>query len=232
MMAVFKSYLKRTFKIIGVSILVLLMLIGTWFLCAWVLPKIKVNSDKSRPENGIEIYVKSNGVHTDIVLPAKNLVVDWKNLFRTETFEDVAEDAEYLSFGWGDKGFYLDTPTWDDLKFSTAFKAAFWLGESAMHLTYCKNAPPISERCKKIILNEEEYLKLSEYIKSSFQLKDNAIVLIQHPGYGSDDNFYEGKGTYNFMKTCNEWTGDALDYCGVEIGLWTPTQGGIIDELE
>ena len=67
--------------------------------------------------------------------------VDWIITFClskccAENTKSKDSTAEYLAFGWGDKGFYLDTPEWSDLKASTAFKAAFALGNSAMHTTF------------------------------------------------------------------------------------------------
>lgn len=48
----------------------------------------------------------------------------------------MRSDYVYLSVGWGDKGFYLDTPTWAEPETFTAFKAVFLVSESAMHCTY------------------------------------------------------------------------------------------------
>ena len=46
------------------------------------------------------------------------------------------DDFLQISIGWGDKGFYLDTPTWAELKLSTALIAGFGLGNAALHITY------------------------------------------------------------------------------------------------
>jgi uncharacterized protein (TIGR02117 family) len=227
-----KKILKKVFKYTLWFLATIIAFVGTWLLCALLLPKIKMNSDRKKQESGVEIFVKSNGVHTDLILPVKNKLLKWDSLLQPNTFEEVDTTFEYVAFGWGDKGFYLDTPTWADLKFSTAFKAAFWLGEAAMHVTYYKTAPGLSDRCRKIILSTEEYKKLISYIRNSFDQKEGRYLLIDHPGYSNQDNFYEGKGTYNFCKTCNEWTGDGLEECGVKIGIWTPLQGAIIDEIE
>ena len=62
----------------------------------------------------------------------------------------------------GDKGFYLDTPTWADLKFSTAFKAAFWLGNSAIHTTFYKEMK--LEDCKKLEMTSAQYQRLIKFI--------------------------------------------------------------------
>lgn len=65
------------------------------------------------------IYLASNGVHLDIVIPIRNLdsllLLDLHHM----------SNEKYMAFGWGDEEFYLNTPTWDDLSFLTAFKAGF-----------------------------------------------------------------------------------------------------------
>ena len=44
----------------------------------------------------------------------------------------------FVGLGWGDKGFYLETPTWADLKTSTALKAVSGYNTTAMHVTFYK----------------------------------------------------------------------------------------------
>ena len=84
----------------------------------------------------------------------KSKEIDWSQKFPYE--DTVAKDStlRYIAIGWGDKGFYLDTPTWADLKFSTAFKAAFWLGNSAIHTTFYKEMK-LGEDCKKLKMLKE-----------------------------------------------------------------------------
>ncbi len=42
-----------------------------------------------------------------------------------------------------------------------------------------------------------------------------------------DDAFYEAKGSYSFMKTCNTWANSALKSAGQKAALWTPSDKGI-----
>lgn len=213
------------------SILFLFLFIALYLLCVWLFPKIKVNTDYSPSKTGTEVYVSSNGMHTDFIVPVQHSLKNWLIDFPPNSFESVDSTFQYVSIGWGDKGFFLNTPTWADLKFSTAFKAAFGLSSTAMHVTYIKHKPTETEMCKKIILNAGEYQKLINYITSSFQVKNQSLQLIKHPGYDEYDNFYEANGTYSFINTCNVWTGDGLRSIGVEIGLWTPLEGGIMNSL-
>ena len=44
-----------------------------------------------------------------------------------------------MAFGWGDKGFYLETKSRVELKFSTAFKAALYEAKGKYSLFYTCN---------------------------------------------------------------------------------------------
>jgi uncharacterized protein (TIGR02117 family) len=203
-----------------------------YLLCAFLFSRIPVNTDFAQAKDGVTIYIESNGVHTDIVVPVQNEQVDWTKYFPHDHFEDVDESFEHIAFGWGDKGFYLETPTWADLKFTTAFKAVFWLGSTAMHVTYKSKPPKNPELSKKITISKEEYQRLTDYILSSFE-KDAAgnIMRIDHEGYSDQDCFYEAYGTYSFLKTCNVWTGNGLKESGVRVGWWTPFDSSVFNQL-
>ena len=142
--------LKKVLKITGRILLCIMAFIAVYFIAVFGLSRITVNSE---PEKGgdVAIYINTNGVHTDIVVPIKNTVKDWtKDILYTHTTSKDSV-AKYIAFGWGDKGFYLDTPQWSDLKASTAFKAAFYLGTSAMHTRFYKNMQEDDE-CVKIMI--------------------------------------------------------------------------------
>ena len=218
-------------KWIGRFLIFFILFICIYLFCSFILPKIKVNTEYKQASTGVEIFIKSNGVHTDFVVPVKTSEMNWYNHFPASTFESVDTNYQYISMGWGDKGFFLNTPTWADLKFSTAFKAAFFLSSTAMHVTYIRNKPDTNELCKKIVLSQSEYKILVDYIKSSFETLKNKPQLINHVGYSEQDNFYEANGTYSFLKTCNVWTGQGLKKVGVKIGIWTPFHRSIIEEL-
>ncbi len=202
-----------------------------WLLCAWLLPYVKVNTSSVKVQKTITLFIKSNGVHTDIVMPRNSITYNWNEFINSNEFSNVDSTFQQLSIGWGDKGFYLDTPTWDDLKASTAVNAVFGLGSTAMHVTYYKNITK-SEQVKEIHISENNYLKLIAYIKHSFNYKNDSIQLIAHPNYGIHDNYYDACGTYSLFKTCNVWAGNGLKEANVPIGIWTPLASGIMNHLD
>ena len=166
--------MKKIFRILLKTLGALVLLTVVYLLAVVLLPLIPVNKQKEKPNDQITAYILTNGVHTDIVVPVKSEAIDWSTFV---PFSDTKSKKEYkyIAFGWGDKGFYLDTPEWKDLKFSTAFNAAFWLGDSAMHTTFYDKMT-LGEDCKKVNMNLEEYQKLIVYIKQSFDLDKNNKV--------------------------------------------------------
>ncbi len=167
-------------------------------------------------------------MHTDVVVPVKSTYIDWSEIFPFENTLSKSENYCYLSIGWGDKGFYLNTPTWADLKFSTAFKAAFWLGDAAVHVTYYDKIE-VNDSVKSFVMTERQYLKLIRFVDETME-KDaagNYIFIPTDAQYDDNDAFYEANGSYSFLFTCNTWTNNALKVSGQKAALWTPSDFGI-----
>lgn len=213
-------YLKR----IGLFLLCFIILYG---VAAFAFSKIPINSEVATNEDDVAIYIKTNGVHTDIVVPIRNEIKDWTKEIKVENTKGKDSSMAYIAFGWGDKGFYLNTPRWSDLKYSTAFNAAFGLGESAMHATFFKE---ISENkdCVRLGISKENYKRLIAYIEGSFQLDAQHLpIFISSTTYGLNDSFYEAKGSYTLFYTCNTWANNALKSAHQKAALWTVTDTGI-----
>ena len=219
-----KKMLFLILKVLGivVGIVVLYAALG------YLLPFIEVSAKDDGQKKEVPIYIYTNGVHTDIVMPVKNDLQDWTAKIPFNNTKSKQIDYSYVGIGWGDKGFYLDTPTWADLKFSTAFKAAFWLSESAMHCTYYKEMKEGSD-CKKIMISRDQYQKLLQFIENKFDRdeKGNFVLIPTNAVYSDNDAFYDAKGKYSFLDTCNTWANDALKAAGQKAALWTPTDSGI-----
>ena len=219
-------------KIIVIYILktigIILGIIVIYALLGYLLPFIEVSGKEDGEKKEIPIYIYTNGVHTDIVMPVKNEIQDWSSKIPFANTKSKSTDYSYVGIGWGDKGFYLDTPTWADLKVSTALKAAFWLSESAMHCTYYKNMKE-AEDCKKIMISQNQYRALVKFVDAKFDRDESGhyILIPTNAVYGNNDAFYNAQGRYSFLNTCNTWSNNALKAAGQKAALWTPTDYGI-----
>lgn len=210
----------------------ILLLLFVFITASCVLSRIPVKEKTTADTKDFEVYIKTNGVHTDVVIPVKTTEMDWSNLLKYQHLNTTDTNFKYVGIGWGDKGFYLETPTWGDLKFKTAFKAGFGLGSTAIHATYFYRVTE-NETCKKISISKQQYNHLVTYIKNSFQVDSlNQFVNIKtNAVYGNTDAFYEAKGKYSLFKTCNTWTNNALKASGQRACVWTIFQSGIFYQL-
>lgn len=218
--------LKQVLKFTGRFLLGIFAFIVVYLLMVLILTHIPVNPNPEKSDD-ITIYINSNGVHTDILVPVKNEIKDWTKDIRYDHTKSKDSIMKYVAFGWGDKGFYLETPEWSDLKATTAAKAAFYLGTSAMHTRFYNDVKEDNE-CIKVTISNKDYQDLVKYIEDSFLLdKNNKIQWIANRSYGRYDAFYEAKGRYSLFYTCNTWANDALKAGHQKAALWTVYDKGI-----
>jgi uncharacterized protein (TIGR02117 family) len=200
---------------------------------AAVLGLIPANMSWREADRGVTILVRTNGVHTWIVMPKVTPAMDWRPFAPPEHLRDPRWGAgDHIAVGYGNREFYLETPTWSDLSVSTAFLAFFGNGPTLLHVEH-DHQPRPDEWQRPIVLRAEEYRRLAGYISARFQRdREGRTIPVLGRGYGPADMFYEANGGYSFVLTCNEWTGRALRHAGVRTGLWTPLEQSIMWRLD
>ena len=223
--------MKRVLKISIWSIVSLILFIGVYFLIALLLGNIQNSRYNFKKTKKYQVLILSNGVHTDLVLPVRNDLVNWKYYFPISNTKTKQDHNGWIAFGWGDKGFYLNTPTWGDLTFSTAVKAVTGLSSTALHVTYRDSIKIDSSNCISLKLTKNEFKSLRNFIFESFQKTNNkkAIYIPTDAVYGDNDAFYEANGTYHLFNTCNTWTNDGLKKCNQKSCVWTPFESDIFN---
>lgn len=219
--------IKKVMVVLKKVILSIIILLSLYFLTAFCLSRITVAQEENTKDE-MSIYILTNGVHTDIVTPIRTSIVDWSKKINYTHIKSKDSTFKYIAFGWGDKGFYLETPEWKDLKPSVAFKATTGLSNSAMHTTYYKNMI-VGNDCREIKISFEQYERLVNFIDKSFDKnkEGNYINIVTDAVYGNDDAFYEAVGSYSLFHTCNTWANNGLKYSGQKSCLWTIFDTGI-----
>lgn len=227
------KFIKKIVKYTLRSILTFICFIALYLLSAFVCKFITTNNDYVAPEKGIEVFLISNGVHADICLPLANNDTLWSKYFDVKDFSTLKNKPKYILLGWGDKDFFLHTPTWADLTVKTAFKASFIPSSAALHVSYLTDDPQLSETTKSFKINKVSLKKIEHYIISYVQLKNNSPILIDCCRYPNvHDNFYEANGTYHLFKTCNNWTNNVIKEAGVKTSIWAPFDSSILYQFE
>ena len=224
--------MKKLLKIIGFSILGLVGFVVLYVLAGLGLGSIGV-AEEANAKDDLSIYILTNGVHTDLVMPIKTPQIDWSQQLKFENTKSKRTDYHFIAIGWGDKGFYLDTPTWAELKFSTAFKAATGLSTAAIHATYYREMKEGPD-CVKIDISNNQYQRLVDFIQKDFiRQKNGDVTHIQTDAiYTDSDAFYDATGSYSFFHTCNSWTNRALKAAGQKASFWTPFDKGIFYQYQ
>ncbi|WP_250657531.1 TIGR02117 family protein [Alkalimarinus coralli] len=206
--------------------------VSKWLFTAFYLvsgcaakPYAIEHSEQSMLGGSHRVCIVNHGWHTGFVVPGeaiKNSVPQLKNRFA---------DAEYVEFGWGDKGFYQAK----EITFGLAVQALFWSSESVIHVVsvpgdvqdYFSNS-----NIECFCLNNGDFASLLAFISNSFLRNEAGEVVPQEAGLYGDSQFYAGIGDYYLMNTCNQWTAKGLQSAGFEISTtFKLTAGSIMDYL-
>lgn len=226
-----RTILRTIRHITVVTLEVFIAMLTTLCLCSVVLSGIGINPESHLPGEQLHtVFITSNGVHTDIVVPATEGPIDWIKALQLPDSMRTAHNRSHLAIGWGDKGFFLETKDWSDLRVSVALKAAFHLGNSAIHVVQVPKPEPGASMVIELKLNRSQYDRLLRYIQSSFDRDHGELVAITPHPYGKFHHFFEARRSYGLTYTCNSWTNSALKSCGQRACIWTLLKDGIYNQ--
>ena len=198
-----------------------IFIVAAVYILIIIVGLIPVNNAFQPTPGGVEILLVSSAVHADVVLPIRTETVDWREPFPSKCFSGNTNDATHVAIGWGDKGFFINTPTWADLSASTAANALLWPSETCMHVSFTK--AEYLQESRSVRISHEQYEQMVEFINSSFRQEPTGSMLqIEGARYGANDAFFEAQGTYHCLNTCNCWVGRALKSAGIRTGWLTP----------
>ena len=201
--------------------------------CFLLLGFVPLNWPASPPpaDDCVTIFVRSNEIHTDLVLPVAcdDPAIDWRGRFPPQHFaRDVRQDR-FVAVGWGNRAFYVETPTWADFNLSKAAAALFWPSDTVLHVEYLYDAAA-GDDFHEVRLTREQYADLARFVESSIATPagDGAAEPATTITYGTSDRFYVATGRYHLFNTCNQWTGRGLASAGVPVGIWTPLKPHVL----
>lgn len=217
--------IRMVFRWIKQLLVALLLVVACYAVFAVVLSLVPVNVDTVQGDD-VDIYIRSNGVHLELVVPLRNEIRDWTDFLAID--EAAASQARLVSFGWGDRNFYLNTPQWSDLTVKTAAKALLVNSRSAMHVDYYRSLST-NEDCKRIAIRRDQYQSIVAYVERSFARDAHGQpIRIEGFQYSAVDAFYEATGSYNLFYTSNTWTNQSLKEAGLKASVWTPFDKGTL----
>ncbi|MEM9986105.1 MAG: TIGR02117 family protein [Bacteroidota bacterium] len=210
----------KIFKKLGLGLLILLALSVAYLLLALVLGLVPVNSKRSQAADFTTIFLASNGVHLDLVLTKEDL----SDSLRMGL--ELRDNFQFVSFGWGDEDFYLNTPTWADLSLGVALNALFLNSSTLVHITEYTSP---SKNWAVLNVDESQLRAINQRLNASFLLDGQGNKqLLENQGYGYSDDFYRARGSYSCFYTCNTWVNHMFKASGLKAAVWTPFDFGVM----
>ncbi|WP_192180094.1 TIGR02117 family protein [Mesorhizobium amorphae] len=186
-----------------------------------LVPRPLWRAAAAAPAGTRHILVLNNPIHTDIAIPVDD---DVRQRFRFLADAGIPADApevRYIVFGRGGRAFYLETPTWSELKAVPVLKA-LTLDAAVMHVDVAGAITEPHPDVAGFDIGEERFSALLDFIATSFQQGPNGPVAIENAAYSRFDRFYEANGHFNALVGCNTWTAAALRTAGLRTGWWNP----------
>ncbi|MFB2894194.1 DUF2459 domain-containing protein [Aerosakkonemataceae cyanobacterium BLCC-F50] len=187
-----------------------------------------INCDIAQEKCDFSVCVINDGMHINIVLPVSNSLVDWREFINISAIgKDATANYKYLTFGWGDRDFYIQTPTLAELNLITAVKALFLPTPSTILVQGFAKLPQNRElKCVKV--TKTDYLKLTQFIQNTFQFNSQNQPIRIANGHLSSSGFYAANGSYSILRTCNNWAAEALRKADVDTPLWAGLSSAVM----
>lgn len=172
----------------------------------------------------VEIFVAANPIHSDIIIPFDEAVREEFSFLKAgngaEWFDNP--NVRFVSFGWGGRSFYLETPTWAELKPEPLFRA-LTIDKAVMHVEPLGDIFRDNPSVTALMISGDALASLRTEIRASFKTDTaESPMLIEGKSYGRFDDFYEATGHFNALLGCNTWTARMLRVAGLRTGFWNP----------
>lgn len=153
------------------------------------------------------------GWHTGLILPARELGP-------LRSLLPAYPDERYVSFGWGNRRFYMArSPT-----FSEAVAALF----SSPSVVLVEGAPtldallPSGGKYRWLCADRQQVRRLDTYLLDALRRRGGRPIDLG-TGPRADSEFIASSERYDAFHTCNTWTAEALEDAGLAVHA-----GGVI----
>jgi uncharacterized protein (TIGR02117 family) len=178
---------RRTWGRRGLKALAAILALPLLYLLAAIIGSaVPANAAWQEPRKGVRIFVRTNGVHTWIMVPVAAAGIDWRPLAPAAHIRDSRYAGEYIAIGYGNRDFYLNTPNWSDLSPRTAVAAAVGRGPGLVHVEHERRPRPGADE-RPIMLTDAAYRRLARHIMQRL-VHFGGIESVQRTpsaGYGS-----------------------------------------------
>ncbi|MFN5959925.1 MAG: DUF2459 domain-containing protein [Verrucomicrobiota bacterium] len=210
-----RRWWRRLMRAVGILIGVPALYTGAGF----GLGAIHLEGKPAGP-GGIDIWLVSNGMHTGVVIPAAGPGYDLRRYFAAPP---EYQQAEWILAGWGDREFFEKVPQWSDLTLSLGAASLIGVHETALSVIWVHDHPSLFSEQRQLRATAAQVRQLADFIQTSAgPAPGGGAQILILPRDTPGETFYRARGRYHLLRTCNNWTSQALAAADLPRGLWTP----------
>lgn len=178
----------------------------------WMLPGCRstpLQAHQEAPRDSVTTLVIASGWHTEIALPMPALSDPLKMV--TPEFPG----AQYLSFGWGERNYYMArAPTFGDAV------SALFPGPAVLLVTPLYRSPQDVKADRQVFevgLSTAGLDRLLNHLWAAFEKSSEGTPRRLAAGPEPGSFFYAATGTYSATYTCNTWIAECLNVGGAPV---------------
>lgn len=222
----------RLLRTVVTSIAAALVAAALLFVAGALIPRPFFAQTVHAPQAARTVLLLSNPIHTDIAFPADPDVMARLSILNGENFQLTDPRIAWIVVGWGGRSFYLETPTWSELKFMPLMRG-LTLDRSTMHVepigVFNTDQPGI----ERLTVSPQAFDAMLADMLGRFQLNsEGKAMMIDGAGYGLNDRFFEANGYFTALAGCNTWTSAILRRGGLRTGFWNPLPQSLVWSLK
>jgi len=174
------------------------------------------------------VFLKTNGLHLEFVVPYKHSLFDWSDIIPISFSRNRKHTPLYITFGMGDKDFYLNTDEWKDVEASILLKALFLPTEAVLRVRFIDLELSENKSTVAMMLTDEQFVALQKNIIQKFVFTENTPNLLHGKASSANQLFFQAKGSYSLINTCNTWINETLVKSKIRACLWTTFDKAIL----
>ncbi|MEO3413384.1 TIGR02117 family protein [Roseovarius sp. CAU 1744] len=176
------------------------------------------------PDRGapLRVLLIAGPIHYDFLLPLTDRARAQFSQLQTHGIPVNDPAMHWLVVGWGAREFYTSTGRYRDVRLPVLWRS-FTGDTSVLRIDVAGRLPP-GLPVQELTLSETRYTQLLTAIKGSFETDSAGDLLpIGRQGLAETDRFFQARGRFDALRTCNTWVSDMLRAAGEDFGIWTPT---------
>jgi uncharacterized protein (TIGR02117 family) len=230
------KFLRTIATIVRFTLQLLFDVVVLFFLLALIGAFWGRNTDEVMNRDGVPVFIHGDGFHTELYLPVKDSmgIINWMDWLADDTIKAKHQHNTLINFAWAEYDWTLAGVEQKPKGIQTTLEIFLspW-NKSVMHVQLMNDLWPLKQAVTvKRYLSTQQYRQLIAFIKSGFELKDKKPIIRSYKGYYGWDYMFLSIRNYNSFNTCNQFTSDALNSCGIRNATFSPFGWGLFYQLK